>query len=245
MASLTSINEWACLSQYDITGQVSNFASQRQVALNECTTFPDPTLPTQAIVYKKRLAGAEDAKLSISGYLDQATATAIDALFATVTVIVTKGDGRDPGDTCLMYQAKEASTSTGGAVGMPVPFSADIESDGPVCAGTVYLFGSITASNNSTSQTTGTVSAGKSRTLHAHVITVGGTSTPTLSLTYETSAIGDYSDAVTRVTFTNFTAAGVQRVVDTGDTTDTHGRYKWTVSGTTPSFMVRLCEGVR
>src|SRR4051812_5856587 len=105
MASLTSINEWASLDKYDISGQVSNFASQRMVALNECTTFPASTLGTQTVVYKARPPGAEDAKMSIAGYLDTATAVAINALFATNTpFIVTKGDGRSPGDTCLMYQ---------------------------------------------------------------------------------------------------------------------------------------------
>lgn len=244
MASQVSINEWAALDKYDISGQVSNFASQRMVALNPCTTFPPATSGTQTRVYKQQLPGAEDAKMSIAGYLDTATAAAIDALFAGIFT-VTKGDGRDPGDTCLMYQAIEAGTSTGGPVGMPVPFTADIESTGPVCPGFVYTFGTITATGNSATRTPPALSVGKSRTLHAHVITVGGTGSPTLTLTYETSAIGDFSDAVTRVTFSNFTAAGVQRVVDTGITTDTNGRFKWVISGTTPSFLVRFCEGVR
>jgi len=78
------------------------------------------------------------------------------------------------------------------------------------------------------------------------IAAVSGTS-PTLDVVYETSVIGDYTDAVTRHTFTQFTPSYLkERAIKTATVSDTNGRFRWTIGGTgSPSFLVRMCEGVR
>lgn len=245
MAEQVAYDEWLCTDQYDISGVSSSFGFERMVELKEFTCFPASDVTTATLPYKKRLPGPESAKASVTGYLDMTlNHPAISAAFGA-SPIITKGDGRALGSTLYMFVGKNGMFSYGGAVGEVVPLTAELTSDGVVTPGNLFEFGSKTATGNGTSRTILAVTSGKSRYLHAHVISVAGTSSPTLTLVFETSAIGDYTDAVTRHTFTDFTAAGVQRAVISTAVSDTNGRFRWTISGTDPVFVVRLGHGVR
>lgn len=160
--------------------------------------------------------------------------------------IITKGEGRALGSDVTMFIGKGGTFNYGGAVGKTVPISAQIASDGRVTPGQLYEYGPKTTTTNGTSRTTSAVTAGKVRVLHVHVVALSGTS-PTLTAIYETSAIGDYTDKITRHTFTQFTSAyRKERAVKTDIVSDPNGRFSWTIGGTdSPSFLVRMSEGVR
>jgi hypothetical protein len=118
-------------------------------------------------------------------------------------------------------------------------------STGTVTPGKVFEFGSKTATADGTTREIGAVLAAQNLHLHAHIISVTGTN-PTFDLIYETSSIGDYSDAVTRHSFAQVIEASSERAVVAGPITDTHGRFAWTIGGTaTPTFLVRLLAGIR
>jgi hypothetical protein len=80
--------------------------------------------------------------------------------------------------------------------------------------------------------------------LFAHVHVVAFTGTASMALVYETSAIGDYSDAVTRATFTAITGLDKQKAIVAGPITDLNHRFRWTFTGT-GTFLVRLAAGIR
>lgn len=245
MAEQIAYDEFLCIDQYDISGVSANFGSERTADLKEFVCFPDPTITSASPPYKKRLSGPESAKLSVAGYLDTAVNLAAANAALNASPIITYGIGRALGSQVQLYVAKESGFQHGGQVGEVIPISMEIASDGVIVAGALFEFGAKTATGNGTSRTVTAVTTGKSRYLHVHVISVSGTGTPTLTVIYETSAVGDYTDAVTRHTFTDFTAAGVQRAVKTAAVSDTNGRFRWTISGTNPSFLVRMSEGVR
>lgn len=245
MAEQIAYDEFLCINEYDISGVSANFGSERTVDLKEFVCFPGPTVTSASAPFKKRLSGPESAKLSVAGYLDTSiNLPAANAAF-NASPIITYGTGRALGSQVLLYVAKENSFTHGGQVGEVIPMSMEILSDGVVVAGSLFEFGAKTATGSGTSRTVLAVTTGKSRYLHVHVISVSGTATPTLTVIYETSALGDYTDAVTRHTFTDFTAVGVQRAVKTDAVSDTNGRFRWVISGTNPSFPVRMSEGVR
>jgi hypothetical protein len=246
VAEQVAYDEWACIDQYDISGRTSNFGSERMVDLKDFTTFPEPTVVSPApLPYKKRLAGPESAKMSIAGYLDMdVNHPALSAAFAA-SPIITKGEGRALGSSVLMYVGREGTFSYGGPVGDVIPITAEIGNDGAVTPGSLFEFGSKTATGNGTSRTISAVTTGKVLVLHAHVISVSGTASPSITIIYETSAIGDYTDAVTKHTFATFTTANKERAVKTAAISDTNGRFRWTITGTDPVFLVRLSAGVR
>jgi hypothetical protein len=244
MAEQIAHDEFMVVDQYDISGCSSNFGFEHMVDLEEVTTFPSVTQASD-LVYKRRLPGVVSAKASVAGYLDMAVShAALSAAFGASPVIM-YGLGRALGSQVYMFVGKEGSLSYGGPVGKAIPITADLSSDGLITPGELFEFGAKTATGNGTSRTISTVTSGKKRVLHVHVPAISGTLTPTMTVIYETSAIGDYTDAVTRHTFTNFTAVGKQRAILSSAVTDTNGRFRWTITGTTPSFLVLMGEGVK
>lgn len=246
MAEQIAQDEWMCVDKYDISGEITNFGFERVVALEPVVTFPDPTVSTPTQLYERNLCGAESAKAAIAGYLDQAINLPAFEGAITGAPVVTKGYGRAQGSSVVMMIGAQGMLHYGGPVGKVTPVTAQINNNGVVTPGIVYEFGSKTTTGNGTSQTISAVTAGKSRYIHVHVITITGTGTPTITFIYETSALGTYADAVTRYTSPAFTAPGKDRNVSTSVVSDINGRFRWTISGTgSPTFLVRLCEGVR
>lgn len=246
-----AFDEFLLVDGYDISGVSSNFGTSREVDLEEILCFPDPEVTAGSPPYRKRLPGAESAKVSVTGYMDSAVNLAAGAGAFGASPVISKGAGRALGSEVLMFVGKEGTLGYGGEVGRVIPLNADISSDGIVVAGKLFEFGAVTATGNGTSRTVSAVTTSKVRVLHVHVVDVEGTATPTITIIYETSAIGDYSDAVTRHTFGPFTDAQVEagtafgRAVKTDVVSDTNGRFRWVVTGTNPRFLVRFSEGVR
>lgn len=244
MAEQITSAEWMCVDQYDISGCSSNFGFERMVDLEEAMSFLDPTL-SSGLIYKRRIPGVESAKSSVAGYLDMAIShPALSAAFGAQPVL-TYGQDRALGSRVYMFLGREGTLNYGGPVGKIIPITGELTSDGLAMPGSLFEFGAKTATGSGTSRVITAVSTGKTRVIHVHVIAISGTATPTITIIFETSAIGDYTDAVTRWTSAAFTAVGKERVVITSAVSDTNGRFRWTVSGTNPSFLVRMSEGVR
>lgn len=245
MAEQINYAEWLCLDGYDLSGVSSNFGTERTAEEEKFTCFPDPTVTAPTDIYVKRLFGVESAQINNTGYLDRTiNLPAVEAALAG-TPVVSKGNGRSLGDSVLMFSGQQGTFGYGGEVGKVIPFTTAVLSKGAVVEGSLFEFGNKTATGNGTSRTMPAVTSGKSLYIHVHVTAISGTSSPTLTLIYERSAIGDYSDAVTVHTFTAMTAIGAQRAIKTSVISDLNHRFRWTISGTNPIFQVRLAAGVR
>lgn len=247
MAEQIASDEWMALDEYDISGNIGDFGFERMAALEAFVTFPDAAVVSPVgTIYERNLGGTESAKVAPSGFLDMGVSyLGLKAAFEG-SPIITKGEGRALGSDVTMFVGRAGVFSYGGPIGKVIPISGQISSDGRVTPGTLYEFGAKTTTTDGTSRTTVAVTAGKVRVLHIHVVAISGTA-PTLDVIFETSALGDYTDAVTRHTFTQFTGAYLkERAVKTDLVSDLNGRFSWTIGGTdSPSFLVRMCEGVR
>ena len=102
----------------------------------------------------------------------------------------------------------------------------------------------LTATGNSTGRNLGAVAATKKLFVAAHVVSVSGTSTPTLALKVQSDDNSSFTSATDRITLTNFTAVGAQYSSVAGAITDTHFRINYTLSGTSPSFKVFITVGI-
>lgn len=242
MAEQIAYDEWLSLDGYDISGAVANFGFEHSAELKEFTCFPPPDVLVGGPPYKKRLVGPVSGKNSISGYLDTATnLPAFEAAFGG-SPIVTYGAGRALGSPVYLYVGKEGSLNHGGQVGEVIPISAEIMSDGAVTPGDLFEFSTKSATGNGTSRTILAVTTGKKRYIHAHAVSMSGT--PSMVVVFETSVIGDYSDAITRWTSSAFTAVGAQRAAISTAVGDTNGRFRVTITGS-GSFLVRFAHGVK
>jgi hypothetical protein len=235
-----------CLDGYDVSGVTSKLPLKWEQEIKEWICFKDPSLGTSDSLTKRRAPGAESADLPVDGYFDVGTnwQEAQDALGAS-GIILSYFTSRTPGGLAYLIPVVQADSVLGGNVGDVIPFAAHYQSNGVVCAGTNFEYRSVTATGSGTSQTLGPVSATQSIYLHEHLTAIPGGTSLTAAIIFESSALGDFTDAVTRFTFTSLTTRGKQRAVVAGPVTDTHFRYRWTIGGSGGTFPLRLAAGIR
>ena len=115
----------------------------------------------------------------------------------------------------------------------------------PLVRGVYATSQTVTATGNSTSgHQLGAVSATQRVYGGVHFLTAGGT-TPSITVILESDDSNAFSSATTRATFTAATARGAQWTSVAGAITDDWWRFRWTVSGTGPSFQVRGFIGIQ
>lgn len=132
------------------------------------------------------------------------------------------------------------------AVGEVAPWEANVAGSWPLLRGTVlHPPGTArTATGNGTGVEHVAVPAGQHLYAALHVLSVSGTSTPTITVAVQSDADNTFASAATVGTFTAATAVGSQILRFPGPITDTWYRPSWTITGSTPSFLFLLAIGV-
>lgn len=78
-----------------------------------------------------------------------------------------------------------------------------------------------------------------------HVLSVAGTSTPTLTVKVQSDSASGFPSPTDRITFTAATAQGSQISRVAGVNADDYYRVSYTISGTNPSFLAIVAVGVQ
>lgn len=140
----------------------------------------------------------------------------------------------------------DASYSLGGEVGKVAPWKAAGKSTWPLVRGLIaHDPGTArTATGTGTGAQLGAVAAGQQVYCSLHVLSIAGTGTPTITVAVESDTSGAFAAPTTRLTFAAATALGGQIVRAPGPITDTWWRPKWTISGTSPSFLFAAAFGI-
>ncbi len=117
-------------------------------------------------------------------------------------------------------------------------------SNTPLVRGILATSETVTATGSGTGHQLGAVSDSQSIYAGIHLLTAGGT-TPSITVILESDDNSGFSSATTRATFTayNYREGEWRSVV--GAITDDYWRFRWTVSGTNPSFQVRGFLGIQ
>ena len=199
--------------------------------------------------FRSKIAGLQDASLQASGFFEAGDGKpdALLGISAGSEHIGTVSATSSAGDIAYFLKSRQFSYSIGGAVGDAMPFSINnSNSSDRAVRGTIMVDDSanLTATGNSTGRELGAVAAGKSLYVAAHVVSVSGTSTPSLALKVQSDDNGSFTSATDRITLTNFTAVGAQYSSVAGAITDTHYRINYTLSGTSPSFKCFITVGI-
>lgn len=152
-------------------------------------------------------------------------------------------------DGALAYFTQMSSTkyAVGGEVGSVLPWSAEAAGSWPVSRGVVaHPPGTArTTSGTGTGVQLGAVALGQSLYASLHVLSVSGTGSPSITVAIESDADNTFATPTTQLTFTAATAVGGQIMRTAGPITDTWYRAKWTITGTTPSFLFLSAFDVR
>lgn len=156
--------------------------------------------------------------------------------------------GAAVGDLAYFTNGLRSDYTLGDAVGEVAPWSGTVKSTWPGVRGQfAHPPGTPrTASGNGTGINLGAVTTGKRIYAALHVLSVAGTSTPTITARVESDTSGAFAAPTTRLTFAAATAAGGQILRTSGSAiTDTWWRLAWTISGTTPSFLFAASIGIQ
>jgi hypothetical protein len=151
------------------------------------------------------------------------------------------------GSLAYFTKAMDASYQLGGAVGDIAPYQAKAMGTWPLVRGQIaHPPGTArTATGTGTGVQLGAVAAGQQLYAALHVLSVAGTVTPTITVAVESDADNSFASPVTALTFGAATAPGGQIIRAAGPNTDPWFRAKWTISGTTPSFLFVVALGVK
>ncbi|MFI2437403.1 hypothetical protein [Streptomyces sp. NPDC018693] len=158
-------------------------------------------------------------------------------------------DGSAVGDLAYFMKALRSSYKLGDAVGEVAPWTGSAKSAWPLVRGVVaHPPGTARSSTgDGTAQELGAIAAGQRLYAALHVLSVSGTSTPTITVAIESDSQSDFAGTPeTRLTFDAATARSGQLLrTDAAAHADTWYRPTWTITGTDPSFLFVVAFGIR
>ncbi len=150
------------------------------------------------------------------------------------------------GDLAYLTKALRADYKLGESVGEVAPWTSMAKGSWPLVRGVVmHQPGTArTATGSGTALEMGALLAGQRMYASLHVLSAAGT-TPSITVAVESSETEDFTSATTRLTFDTATEPGGQILRTDGTAvTDTWWRLAWTISGTTPSFLLAAALGI-
>lgn len=233
----------------DLTGQSNKLELGGEFEEKDATVWP--VADSQTTLGKQYLAGLFGAKISAAGLWDAGDPSLVDdELFAdrggTVGWTACPA-GSTEASVAYLMTALQTSYQLFGQVGDVAPWQASLSGTGFLARGQV-------ASAPGTARTatgTGTIlnivgGVPSGKRLHAslHVLSVSGTSTPTFTASVQSAALVGFGSPTSRITFTGATAISGQYQTLAGPITDEYFRLSWTISGSSPSFLVAAAIGV-
>ncbi|MFD9706210.1 hypothetical protein [Lentzea sp. NPDC059081] len=173
-----------------------------------------------------------------------------DELFASlggVGALSVCPDGAAVGSLAWLTKAMQGKYSLGDQVGEIAPWSMSGKGSWPLARGLVaHPPGTArTATGTGTGQQLGAVGAAQYLYAGLHVLSIAGTSTPTITVEIESDDSNSFASPTSRITFDAATAVGGQLKRIGGAITDNWFRPKWTITGTTPSFLFVVSFGVK
>ena len=202
---------------------------------------------------KEYIAGLESVALSAEGQWQAGSTTTVDVddeMWGdrrTVQAWSVAPVGTTEGNVAYLTQALRLDSKLFGAVGDVAPWTMSAAGSWPLARGmsAVSPGTAISSSGNGTAVELGAVSSTQRLYAAMHVLSVSGTSSPSIAVTIQSSDDDSFGSPTTQLTLTTASATGSQITrTDVGAITDTWYRAHYTVSGSTPSFLVFIALGI-
>ncbi|OPC81811.1 hypothetical protein B4N89_13475 [Embleya scabrispora] len=229
----------------DLTGASTKVEISAEVEDKDATTYGSGG-------WKEVLGGLSSAEIAAEGYWEAGDPSMVDdaswAQFGGIGPWTIGPAGAAVGDLAYFTQALRADYGLGDQVGEIAPWKGTAKSSWPLVRGSIaHPPGTArTVTGVGTAMQLGAVPAGKRLYAALHVLSVAGTAGPSITARVESDDAIGFPSPTTRATFTAATAPGGQTLRTDGTAiTDTYYRLAWTITGTTPSFMLAAALGIR
>lgn len=228
----------------DITGVSNKCELVAEVDEQETTNFASGG-------WKEFIGGLRGSSIDVEGYWEAGDATRVDDAIeanrgAVVPWSIVPTSGA-VGSLAYLSQALSGGYTLLGAVGDVAPYALKASGSWPLVRGQVaHPTGTPRTATGTGSNVTFTAGPTSTQYMYAalHVLSMSGTSTPTITVRVESDDNAGFTSATTRATFNAATAVGGQITRVAGSITDTYWRAAWTISGTTPSFLFAVTLGI-
>lgn len=239
----------------DYTGYSNKIDLGAEVEEKDGTTFGDYDATTGKL-WKVVKGGIASAKVQQSGFweagdlskVDDDSFAALGGLTAWSALPQATPAAATYGDLAWLVKPLRASYMLGGSVGDLAPWSGNLSSAWPLVRGVcLHPPGTArTATGNGTAvQIVGGVPAGQYLYAALHVLSVSGTSTPTVTVKIQSDNASNFPSSTDVMTFTAATARTGEVIRAAGAITDDYYRVNYTISGSSPSFLFIVTIGVR
>lgn len=155
--------------------------------------------------------------------------------------------GTTVGNAAYTTQAVRTSAKLFGTVGDVAPWALSAVGSWPMARGMVVCSPgtAVTTTGTGTSVTLGAVSDSQRLYASLHVLSVTGTSSPTIAVTIQSDDNAPFGTPTSRLTFTTTGSVGSESIRGSlGAITDTFYRCSFTVTGTNPSFLALVVLGI-
>jgi len=230
----------------DLTANANKLELAAEVESKDVTAFN----PNSGQTWTELLGGLASTKASGEGQWEALDLSKVDdstwAALGGVGAWTACPAGANVGDVAWVTRMLTGSYQLGGQVGDVAPWSADWSSSRPLARGQVLHPPGTprTTTGTGTSRQLGALTAAQALYVTLHVLSISGTATPTITVAVESDDNSGMSTPTTRATFAAATVLGGQAVKIPGAVTDDWWRVKWTISGTTPSFLFISAAGI-
>lgn len=244
MSKFVLLNARLFVGGADLTSASNKLELATEVEDKETTTFGSGG-------WKEFIGGLAATEISGEGTWEAGDPGLVDdAAFAALGGVgawTTCPDNANVSSLSYFTSALEASYQLGGSIGDVAPWTAGAKSSWPLVRGSIaHPPGTArTTTGTGTGQQLGALSSAQQLYASLHVLSVSGTGSPTITVEIESDDAAGFPSPVTRLSFAAATARGSQILRVAGPFTDTYWRPKWTISGTSPSFLFVVAFGIK
>jgi len=208
--------------------------------------------PTSGKIAKEVIAGLWSGKIAASGFWDAGDLSLVDdsmwAARAANRGWTVAPAGVTEGSLAYLTNALHTSYQLLGQAGDVAPWQASMSGTGTMGRGQIASSPGTarTATGSATILGLGAagVPAGHNLLANLHVLSVAGTSTPTFTGTVQSAAASNFASPTSRIPFNASTTFDAQWLTLAGPITDRYYRLSWTISGSSPSFLVAASIGI-
>lgn len=230
----------------DFTSNNSKIELKTEIEEKDVTAF-NPNSATE--VWTEVLGGLASTEATAEGQWEAGDSSKVDdslwAARGSVSSLTVCPAGASYGSLAWLTKALTGSYSLGGNVGDVAPWQADWAGTWPLVRGVIlHPPGTArTATGNGNAVQHVAVGAGQYLYAGLHILSASGT-TPSITVQVSADSDNTFATPVTPISFTAASAVGGEVVRVAGPLTDAWFKAKWTISGTSPSFLFVVSLGV-
>lgn len=228
---------------YNLSGDLNSIELSLEADTQDVTTFNDDG-------WTKVAPGLKTGNFAFEGYFAAGSGSISEHLnteFATTGTPLTIASTANDGVTAYLTKSATAQVQViGGTVGEAGKITASGTASTDVVRGTILLPSSSakTSTGTGTGRQLGALSASQTMYATLHVLSISGTSTPSLTVKIQSDDNSNFTSPTDQITFSAATATGAQWGTKAGAVTDDYWRVSYTISGTNPSFTFVVAAGI-